>query len=190
MMWSVTYVHALLLLVLLVYVGHAVLEVRRQPMATGNRSRPLADKLWEKVAIKTPAECWEFTGSKNEHGYGSVWHEGKHIKAHRAAWLVSKGEIPEYAIRHKCDNPSCCNPNHLEPGTLKQNSRDMVERGRHKPYFGSHIRGEAHPSTKISDATKEAIRKDPRSHRKIAAAYGISKTHVTRIKADTIDGNW
>ena len=149
-------------------------------------SRPLADKLWEKVSIGKPDECWPFTGSLNEKGYGTVWHEGKHVRAHRAAYIVTHGNIDGPVIRHKCDNPSCCNPAHLEPGTMKDNTQDMLKRGRHKTIFNTQLRGELHPSTKISDEIKRAIKADPRSHRQIAAAYGISKTHVTRIKG----GNW
>lgn len=155
-------------------------------------TRPLAERLWEKVQKGDQGECWIFHGSKNEHGYGQIWDgENKRlIKAHKAAYEVTYGRTNAYAFLHMCDNPSCCNPSHIRPGTLKQNSQDMVNKGRHKTPFGYGVRGERHPSSKLTNAQRAAIRNDLRSHRKIAAAYSISKTQVTRIKSDTAGGNW
>lgn len=58
---------------------------------------------------------------------------GKDILTHRASWTIRNGSIPVgRVVRHKCDTPSCCNPDHLVIGTLADNSRDCVVRGRHK----------------------------------------------------------
>ena len=71
--------------------------------------------------------CWEWRGFTTEAGYGSF--AGK--AAHRLAYETLVGPIPEgHVVRHKCDNPPCINPDHLETGTHADNARDRVERGR------------------------------------------------------------
>lgn len=75
---------------------------------------------------------WEKT--KNHQGYGRRKYKGKLEYAHRVAYAEAAGvsleSLQGVVIRHQCDNPSCVNPAHLEPGTKLDNSRDMVERER------------------------------------------------------------
>lgn len=57
-----------------------------------------------------PDACWPFTGAKNGSGYGNFWINGQYLGAHRAAWLIMNGEIPEgLEVDHKCHNedPDC-----------------------------------------------------------------------------------
>lgn len=97
--------------------------------------------------------CVEWTGSKNEKGYGLIWRKGlSPVRAHRAIWMGENGDIPDgMVLRHKCDNPSCINLEHLELGTPAQNSRDMVSRGRS-------ARGMRHGMAKLSDEDVRQIR--------------------------------
>lgn len=78
--------------------------------------------------------CREWQRQVNEKGYGKVTRKTYgEVKAHRAAYRVFKGEIPEgYVVMHSCDNPRCINPEHLSVGTLKDNTQDMMRKGRHK----------------------------------------------------------
>ena len=90
----------------------------------------IEERFWSKVAIAGEDDCW-FWMAASKRGYGLVRHEGRQQMAHRVSYKISKGEIPEdLVVRHKCDNPSCVNPTHLELGTHKQNNADMYERGR------------------------------------------------------------
>lgn len=78
--------------------------------------------------MRTP--CWMWTASCG-HGYGRL-NTGERVhRAHRVAWGIAHGSIPDgLCVLHKCDNPPCVNVDHLFLGTLKDNVRDMVSKGR------------------------------------------------------------
>lgn len=78
-------------------------------------------------------KCWIYTGAKSRDGYGKFTIGSTHIRAHRAAYIVHKGPIPKgKSILHSCDRPLCINPDHLEAGTAKKNTKDMWDRKRNK----------------------------------------------------------
>jgi hypothetical protein len=98
------------------------------------RTRPLYDRLHEKLIPEPNSGCWLFTGAVNENGYGSIGIGGRkrgNVFAHRAAWMLYHGEIPDgMYVCHRCDVPSCCNPDHLFLGTAKDNFHDCMKKGR------------------------------------------------------------
>lgn len=86
--------------------------------------------LLSHVETKSETECWEWTGYKDSNGYGR-FSGGNYV--HRAIYEMYFGEIPkEMSICHTCDNPSCCNPQHLFLGTHKDNMHDRDKKGRGK----------------------------------------------------------
>lgn len=95
------------------------------------------ERFLSKVQAGQPDECWPWTSVRSRRGYGifRMDHEREHftISAHRAAWAIANGRVPEHGVLHHCDNPPCCNPAHLYDGTQKDNARDAIERGRWKP---------------------------------------------------------
>lgn len=90
------------------------------------------DRFWSKVAASDDIDaCWEWRRRRTPNGYGQYSIKHKTVSAHRVAYEHAFGAIdPGLCIRHRCDNPPCCNPWHLLPGTLKDNVRDRDERGR------------------------------------------------------------
>jgi len=79
--------------------------------------------------------CWEWQGKLNNSGYGCytkrINKEKTEVRAHRRSYEIFKGEIPEgMLVCHTCDNPSCCNPDHLWLGTPKENTQDCIKKGR------------------------------------------------------------
>lgn len=99
--------------------------------------------LWSKLEKKSSG-CIEWTGCTAQ-GYGIVRFAGKSWRAHRLVWHLTKGEIPEgLCVLHKCDNPPCCNVDHLWVGTHKENSRDMSNKERDDGGWGpGHLNGRA-----------------------------------------------
>jgi len=129
--------------------------------------------------------CWNWTGSRCglRGEYGKTTYNQKPENAHRVAWILAYGPIPEgMNVLHNCpngDNPLCCNPAHLWLGTQHDNMMDKAAKGR------SNVRrGERHSKVKLTADIVRAIRDDialGRSHRSIAAQYGVSQPLVTNI---------
>lgn len=95
----------------------------------------LRERLMAKIRIDDATQCWNWTGAKSK-GYGVMSSSfGKApYKAHRLSYELHVGRIPDrMVLRHACDNPSCCNPSHLIPGTQRDNMRDASSRGRLNP---------------------------------------------------------
>lgn len=85
-------------------------------------------RFWSKVDIKDNKEdCWNWTAGTTQ-GYGMFWLYDKQVLANRVAYILSKGDIPdELQVHHICNNPTCCNPNHLELGGHFKNMQYMVK---------------------------------------------------------------
>ena len=88
-------------------------------------------RLNARIKHDPDAGCLTWTGYRNPKGYGTINVAGTPVYAHRLSWENANGPIPEgKCILHKCDNPPCCNPDHLFLGTRAENNADMVAKGR------------------------------------------------------------
>ncbi|MEG6446656.1 HNH endonuclease signature motif containing protein [Enterobacter cloacae] len=90
--------------------------------------------------------CVEWKGALNYYGYGQFSFEGRTWSAHRLAYEITNGPIAQDAqkwwVLHKCDNPACCNPEHLYLGDAKDNANDMIDRKRQRMGFKRYGGGE------------------------------------------------
>lgn len=89
------------------------------------------DRIFEKLEWR--GDCLVWTGCTDPKGYGRVHVDGSGRLVHRIVWLEQRPDPGTPLLRHSCDNPPCANLDHLLPGTAKNNSDDMYERGREQP---------------------------------------------------------
>lgn len=148
---------------------------------TRNSGRHLnPDYFWSFVRKSEGDGCWEWNGHRNAKGYGHISVVGNLVLAHRHAWALTHGPIPEGMFcLHHCDNPPCVRPDHLYIGTKKDNARDRSLRGR-----GCDSRGELHPSAKLSAAQVREIRVRRASGERtsrVAKDYSVSPQLVSAI---------
>jgi len=85
-------------------------------------------RFWSRVQVGKATDCWNWSAGL-WNGYGSFYINNKRHKAHRVSFVLANGYQPD-VCRHKCDNRLCVNPNHLENGNHKDNTNDMMQRGR------------------------------------------------------------
>ena len=134
------------------------------------------ERFAKKYVIDQRSGCWLWTASKHKQGYGVLNVAGKSRRAHRVAYQAFKGRCPgEFLVCHRCDNPSCVNPDHLFLGTQKQNVADAVRKGRA-------IRGERVAAGKLTESEVRKILSDTRPTREIANDFGVARQSVNAIK--------
>lgn len=134
-----------------------------------------------KVQAIGESGCWIWTGDLNEDGYGRV-HVGsnKRVLAHRLSYTAHVGEIPPRGcVCHRCDIPSCINPDHLWLGSHLQNMRDRNRKGRAS---GGRLSGERNPAATLTDDQVKEIFYAPGTITEVAERHGLARSHVCRIK--------
>ena len=125
-----------------------------------------------------PGGCWEWYGPFDRDGYGKVKRHGKTLRAHRVSYEIHKGPIPPgLVLLHSCDNPSCVNPEHLRPGTVRDNNQDMLRKGRNS--FG---RSPPKSSLGALDVIRIRCRAaEGEKHAALAREYGVSPNTIAKI---------
>lgn len=117
-----------------------------------------------------PNGCWEYSGSRDSHGYGTIRFQKKNYWTHRVMFEREHGYSPE-VVRHTCDNPPCMNPQHLRAGTKQDNSYDMMDRSNISKKTTPEQREEMYIRYVAGGVTQQQL----------AEEYGISQTVVGRI---------
>ncbi len=144
-------------------------------------------RFWDKVDRGGPEQCWPWRSYRSS-GYGRFWLLGWMPRAHRIAWVLSHGRIPNgLRVCHHCDNPPGCNPAHPFLGTDRDNVLDRVHKGRPGGggAKGNSARGERHGRAKLTEGQVRAIRRrrnaEGVSSRKLASHYGVSRGAIYHI---------
>lgn len=160
-----------------------LVHVTRRQGGTKRKTKPLDARFMAKVRKGAPGECWEWTGARTPAGYGNIWTGERYEKAHRLAYLLFRGAIPEGAVVcHSCDNPSCVNPDHLWAGAQVENVADMYRKGRQRRGDQS---GSRNGRAKLTPDAVDAIRAAPRTPESatiLARQYGVSDLTIRKVR--------
>lgn len=131
-----------------------------------------------------PQACWPWTGSRWKAGYGHLRYDGKTWGAHRFALFLATGSDPGKAhALHSCDNPPCCNPDHIRAGTSYDNMHDAIRRGRltwRGDKSGEH-NGRAKLTAEIVSQIRAEYAAGGIHQRDLARRYGLGQTQLSRI---------
>jgi len=145
-------------------------------------NKPLIQRFNEKWFPEPFSGCWLWTAATSPIGYGE-FRLKRMIPAHRAAWILFKGPIPnEMDVLHKCDVRSCVNPDHLFLGTHQENMKDRDAKGRKAI-------GEKNGKSKVTRAQVLEIRSSPETIKKLASRFNLGISTVGHIKNRT-RWNW
>lgn len=142
-------------------------------------------RFWSKVDKRGPNDCWPWLGHTNAKGYGTFNSGiGTHI-AHRIAFILTVGPIPNKLFAcHHCDNPPCCNPKHIFLGTNADNMADCARKGRTNPK-----RGEEAFTAKLTEAkVREIVRlyvDEKISSKKLGPMFGVHPESILGILRGT-----
>lgn len=142
----------------------------------------IAETFDEQYRVDPTTGCHIWLRAKHQNGYGHLTIDGKKILAHRYAWFRKHGKWPKPCALHKCDNHPCVNEAHLFEGTKKDNTQDMIAKGR--LIVGRRVRGENNVAAKLTDEKVREIRKafsSGESIRSIARRQTVSRPVVQGV---------
>lgn len=168
--------------------GHYTQQARGQvfrPLQARSHDLTLEQRMFKKVHKGGANGCWEWTGATDRKGYGRIKISKRMRGAHRIAWEMANGPIPDgMDIDHRCANPSCVNPEHLRVVTRSQNNQHRTGpqknsksgvRGvywntqrnawqAHAKVNGRIYWGGLHPTVEAADAAARALRAELHTH--------------------------
>ncbi len=151
----------------------------------------ISDRIKRAVRVNESTGCWEWSQARGRGGYGVMSIGNKQHYVHRVAYMLRLGGIPEGLwVLHRCDNPCCCNPDHLFLGTPKDNSADRNAKGRQakgeacwrgrRPFKGSQ-----NPRAKLDEEKAAKIRLEYSGGgvrlKDLGGKYGVSIQSIWKI---------
>src|SRR5712664_1832690 len=153
------------------------------------------ERFWMKVDKDGPipklqpslGQCWLWIGGYNNKGYPTFYYEGSPVYAHRFAWFLKTGRWPKNNSLHKCDTPLCIRWSHLFDGTHKENTQDMIRKGRAR-YVG--LLGSRNGASKLTEDKVREIKEllsSGETQRAIAKGYGVTQALINYIN---VGRNW
>jgi hypothetical protein len=152
---------------------------KRRSRLNGKRHayEPSIELLYKAVQIDDATGCHVWTRAKMPKGYGRIHIKGKDHLTHRLSYELHVGPVPdEMFVCHKCDNPSCINPEHLFIGTIQDNHADMVQKGRNP-------RGEKQWNARLNEDYVRVIRLLKWTNKETAKLFGVTPDNIKHIRA-------
>lgn len=132
--------------------------------------------FWSRVDVGANSKCWPWRGGVSPAKYGSLKFSGETWLAHRVAYTLVWGPLaPGEIVRHTCDTPLCCNPQHLLSGTHQANVRDRVLRGRS-------ARGARNGRARLDENAVSQIRSSALSNKQLAEQFGVTPHTIDAVK--------
>ena len=148
----------------------------------GPKARGSLKERFSKKVIKTE-NCWIWTGGKGKNQYGLIQEAGKASKkllAHRVSYEIHNGKIPDgLVVMHSCDNPSCVNPEHLSLGTHKENTADMIAKGRK---VNTPVHGEKNGKSRLNLTQVEYIKGCDKTNAALARELNVSPNCIRGVR--------
>ena len=132
-------------------------------------------RFWDKV--DKSGDCWIWTAATGRGGYGVFSVDGRAVRAHRAAYVLHKGDIPnDMHVLHICDNPACVRIDHLFLGTHSDNMADKAAKGRQS-------KGSDNGNASLTEEDVRWIRQLGASQSRIAKCFGTTQQAISLIKS-------
>lgn len=148
-------------------------------------SKVYIERFWSRFKKNHETGCFEWTYSKNKKGYGQFMIGPKKAQrrfyVHRLSWVLTFGDIPEgLFVCHRCDNTSCGNPEHLFLGTAKNNTDDMMKKGRHR-----YIKVNPLTYSKLNYEKAKEIRQTKHlfSIKEQSKKFGVSESTIKQVRS-------
>lgn len=144
----------------------------------------LAARVLNGISAIDERGCWLW-GRTLSAGYGAMTVEHRTVRVHRLAFALHHSRIEQELLEvcHRCDNPRCCNPDHLFEGTHADNVRDAISKGRARAPSGPRLLGVSNPAAQLSEEAVSEIRGATGvSQQEIARRFGVSQSTVSAIK--------
>lgn len=140
------------------------------------KAKSIEARFWPKV--KKTSSCWLWLAHKNNKGYGMIGVKKTMRLAHRVAYEIVIGTIPEgMCLLHSCDNRLCVNPSHLSVGSVKDNNLDMIKKGRDNKAHGTSVGISKLNDTDVSQA-RVLYRNGGHTWRSLAQLFGVSHSVI------------
>jgi hypothetical protein len=158
-------------------------ELKTNILKTGKNSGKTGEQVfWNTVDIQSQWDCWHWLGLLWSNGYGQFNYRGnRYISSRTSYQLANSTELAtNINVCHKCDNRSCCNPDHLFSGSQLDNIQDAVKKGK---FYNNRNLGSGR--RKLLDSDVEMIRKLHSSgnylQKQLADMYSVRANHISRI---------
>ncbi len=148
---------------------------------SGKNAKKTTEEVFHTSYLKTNS-CWIWSKKKFKNNYGCFYYKGRYLLAHRVSFLFYNPEatLENLYVCHKCDNPSCVNPEHLFLGTAKENALDCINKHRAHRAYGEKA---GNSKLKVEDVNRIILlRQQGLLYKDIQLQYPqVSKAQISRV---------